>query len=91
MLFHLLTILDTVAAFSLVLGHYGLVKIPLLYFAIYLAGKLIFWRDFFSIVDAIAAIYFVFVFFGHASGLTWLFVVYFLYKFSVGLFAALGR
>lgn len=90
MLFHLLSILDIVAAFIMIGGHFGLLKIPLLYCAIYLAGKLIFWRDFFSIVDALAAIYLVFVFFGHASALTWVFSFYFLYKFSVWLFSALG-
>jgi hypothetical protein len=90
-LLYLLTFLDVVAAGILVLGHFGVLKIPLLYVALYLAGKLLFWRDFFSIVDALAAVYFVFVFFGHASTLTWLFLVYFLYKFSTWLFGSLAN
>ncbi len=91
MLFPLLSFLDMVAAATLIGGHYEFFRVPLLYMALYLVGKLIFWQDAFTIIDAIAAIYFVFVFFGHASALTWIFVVWFVYKFSIWLFSAMGH
>jgi hypothetical protein len=91
MLFHLLSLLDMLSGVILLGGHFELFKIPVLYAALYLGGKILFWRDFFSFVDLAAAAYFVFVFFGHESALTWVFFIYFLYKFSVWLFSSMGR
>lgn len=92
MLYHVLSVLDAIVAIIMVAGHFELVRIPLLYAAIYLAGKLFFWRDFFSIVDAAIGVYlFFFVFFGHASVLTWVFLVWFLYKISIWLFSSMSH
>lgn len=91
MLFHILTILDAFSTLVLIAGHFGLWKTPLLYIALYLCGKLLFWRDAFSIMDFAAGVYAVFVYFGHAGFLTWLFAVYFLYKFSVWMYTTLGN
>lgn len=91
MLVHLLALLDILSAGFLVLGHFHLIRIPLLYVAIYLITKLFFFRDWLSFIDAAAAIYAVFLFFGFASGLTWLFVFYFAYKTAVWLFFTLGN
>jgi hypothetical protein len=41
------------------------------------------WRDLFTILDCCAGVYCCFLFFGHASVLTWVFLAYFVYKFSV--------
>lgn len=68
-----------------------MVKIPLLYVAIYLIVKLFFFRDWLSFIDAAAGIYAIFLFFGLASGLTWFFVAYFIYKMCVWLFFTLGN
>jgi hypothetical protein len=91
MLFHLLSILDLLAAGVMVGGHFGLWRVPLLYVALYLAGKLVFWRDALSVIDAIVAVYLVFVFFGHPSVLTWVFLAYFLYKISNWFFMSFGN
>ena len=91
MLVHILGLLDLAAAAIMIGGHYSLFKIPLFYAAIYLGVKVFFWRDWLSIVDAAAAIYCVLLFFGFASGLTWFFMVYFLYKASVWLFFTMSH
>ncbi len=91
MLVHLLGLLDLVAGTIMVAGHYHIIKIPLLYAAIYLITKIFFWRDWLSIIDALAALYCVALFFGLTSGLTWFFVFYFLYKTCVWLFYTLAN
>ena len=91
MLVHILALLDALSAVFLVLGHFHIVKIPLLYVAIYLFSKLVFFRDWLSFIDAIAGIYALLLFFGLGSGLTWLFVAYFVYKLAVWLFFTLGN
>jgi hypothetical protein len=89
-LFHILSLLDAVAGLVLIGGHFALWKTPLLYVALYLCGKIVFWRDPFSIMDFAVGVYAVFVYFGHAGFLTWLFVAYFLYKLSVWMYTAFG-
>jgi hypothetical protein len=91
MLVHLLGLLDLAAAGVMIGGHYGIIKIPLLYAAIYLITKIFFWRDWLSIVDACAALYCIFLFFGLASGLTWFFAFYFGYKTAVWLFYTMAN
>jgi hypothetical protein len=91
MLVHLLGLLDLAAVGIMLGGHYALFKIPLFYAAIYLLTKIAFWRDWLSIVDACAAVYCILLFFGLGSGLTWFFVVYFVYKTSVWLFYTMAN
>ena len=87
MLIHLLGLLDALAAVVLFLGHYDLVGIPLLYAAIYLATKIFFFRDFLSLMDLLAALYAVYLYFSaDGSTLTWLFLGFFAYKTSIWLF-----
>jgi hypothetical protein len=92
MLVHILGILDALAAVCLLLGHYGLIHTPLWYAAIYLASKIFFFRDVLSVIDVCAALYAVYLFFaGNGVGLTWLFIIFFLYKTSVWLFYSLAN
>ncbi len=84
MLFIILSILDLVGAAIMVLGHYQIIAIPVAMAGIYLCLKLIFWRDVFTILDACAGVYLGFVAFGHSGFLTWVFLVYFLYKGATG-------
>jgi hypothetical protein len=91
MLVHLLGILDLAAASIMVAGHYELLKIPLIYAAIFLLTKLFFWRDWLSFMDAFAGVYCLFIFFGASSGFVWFFVVYFVYKTSVWLFYTMAN
>ena len=89
MLVHLLALLDILAAGTILGGHLHLFRVPLLYAAIYFVTKLFFFRDILSIIDACAALYCVFIFFGVvSSGLTWFFMLYFLYKTSIWVFYA---
>jgi hypothetical protein len=90
MLVHLLSLLDLFAALAIFGGHFGIVHMLLLYAAIYLLAKLFFFRDALSIIDTAAALYALYMFFaGHGNGLTWLFLIYFMYKTSVWLFFSL--
>lgn len=87
MLFHVLALLDIVCVILLVFGHYGLMRLPLLYAALYLVSKLLFYRDILTIIDAALALYFLYVFFaGHGTALTWLIAIYFAYKSMVWMF-----
>ena len=86
-----MAVLDLLSAGFIVLGHFHLVHLPLIAVAVYLAAKLFFFRDWLSFMDAAAAVYTLFLFFGFASGLTWLFVLYFAYKTSVWLFFAFAN
>lgn len=89
---HVLGILDLLAAVFMLGGHYGMIKVPLLYTAIYLFAKFALFRDFFSAIDAMAGVYAVYLFFVQdGSGLTWLFMIFFLYKTSVWMFYTLGN
>lgn len=89
-LIHLLSLLDLFSAVIILGGHYGLFGAPLLYVAVYLVVKLIFFRDWMSTIDVAAAGYAVYLFFADGgTGLTWLFMLYFLYKTSVWLFFTL--
>jgi hypothetical protein len=90
MLVHVLGLLDVLAAGTLVAGHVGLWKIPLLYAAVYLGCKLFLFRDALSIIDAAAAVFCVLVFFGLHSGLVWVFLIFYAYKTSVWLFYTLA-
>ena len=87
MLYHILAILDILSVIILLLGQYGLTRIPLLYAAVYLLSKLFFFRDVLTFIDAGVALYFLYVFFvQHGTGLTWLVVIYFAYKTITWLF-----
>jgi hypothetical protein len=91
MLIHLLAFLDALAALALIGGHYGLIRIPLLYAAIYLCVKIFFFRDILSIIDFAAGLYaIVLLFLGHGVGLTWLFVFWFIYKTMVWAFYSIA-
>ena len=89
MLYHLLALLDILAAGSMVLGHYDLVRLPVLYAAFYLVFKLAFFHDVLTWIDAAAGVYLVFVFFHMPSGLTWVFLAWFIYKTCAWLFFSL--
>ena len=90
MLVTLLALLDLVSAGLLVAGHYGLVRIPLLYVTVYLVAKLFFYRDWLTWIDAAAGVYALFVLFGVHNALTWVFVGFFLYKTLTWLFYTLS-
>lgn len=91
MLIHVLGVLDLLAAGLLLAGHADLVRVPLLYAAIYLGSKLLLFRDAMSVIDAAAGVYCVLVFFGVHSGLVWLFLIYYVYKTSVWVLFSLAN
>jgi len=91
MLVHLLGLLDLAAASIMLAGHYGAFKIPLVYAAIYLVTKVFFFRDWLSIMDALAALYCLLILFGLHSGFVWFFMIYFLYKTSIWLFFTMAN
>lgn len=91
MLIHVLGVLDVLATGVLFGGHVGLWKVPLVYAAVYLGSKLFLFRDALSVIDAVAAIYCILVFFGLHSGLVWVFLIFYLYKTSVWVFFSLAN
>lgn len=91
MLGYILSLLDILAAGTIILGHFGLAKIPLLYSALYLFTKLFFFRDLLTWIDAAAGVYCVFLFFGFASELTWIFIGFFAYKTAMWIFYTLSH
>jgi hypothetical protein len=84
MLFLILSVIDLIAAGILVLGHFGVLTIPVAMAGVYLTVKIVFWRDIFTIIDFAAGVYCGFVALGHSGVLTWLFLVYFVYKGATG-------
>jgi hypothetical protein len=87
MLMHVLALLDLLSAAAILAGHFDLIAKPLLYVAVYLLSKLIFFRDWLTIIDALAALYAIaLIFMDYGNGLTWIFMVWFLYKTSVWFF-----
>ncbi len=87
MLFHILALLDIFSVVVLLFGHYGIMRLPLIYAAVYLVSKLFFYRDVLTFIDAIIALYFLYVFFvQHGTGLTWLIILYFIYKTIIWMF-----
>ncbi len=90
MLFIILSVLDLLAAAMMVLGHLGFFAVPVAMAGIYLALKIIFWRDLFSIIDCVAGVYCGFVALGHRGVLTWIFLVYFVYKAATGALVSMS-
>jgi hypothetical protein len=87
MLMHVLALLDLLAAAGILAGHFDLITKPLLYVAVYLLSKLVFFRDWLTMIDAAAAVYAIaLIFMDGGNGLTWLFMIWFLYKTSVWFF-----
>jgi hypothetical protein len=90
-LVHLLTLLDLLTAGIMVLGHFDVIRVPLLYGALYLIAKLAVWRDVLSIIDAVMGVYLILIFLGYASLLTWVFLAYVIYKVASFLAYAMGH
>lgn len=89
-LIHLLGLFDLLAAVFLLGGHFGIFRIVLLYVAMYLVIKLVFFRNWMSVIDVLAAVYAIYMFFaGGGTGITWFFMIWFAYKTSVWLFFTL--
>jgi hypothetical protein len=89
-LIHILGLLDLFAAVTLLGGHFGIFHFVLLYTAIYLITKLFFFRNWMSIIDVLAALYAIYLFFaGSGTGITWFFMIWFAYKTAVWLFFTL--
>jgi len=84
MLFIVLSLLDLLAAALMVLGHFEIIAAPVAMAGLYLALKLVFWRDLFSMIDFAAGVYCGFLALGYSGVLTWLFLAYFIYKAGTG-------